>query len=99
MNSKCYYTGQMKPAKFFNKQSTNHLLPQSTCLINHIQVQQPILVAATDQMPDHTKITGQQFLAADPSPTFLNTGTTYETLQQSGKQDSFRHLLKSSASM
>ena len=37
------------------------------CLINQIQVQKPIRVAATDQMPDHTKITGQQFLAADPS--------------------------------
>ena len=33
------------------------------------------------------------------SATFLNTGTTDETFQQSGKQDSFRHLLKSSASM
>ena len=32
-------------------------------------------------------------------PTFLNTGTTNETFKQSGKQDSFRHLLKSSASM
>ena len=29
----------------------------------------------------------------------LNTGTTNETFQQSGKQDSFRHLLKSSVSM
>ena len=36
-------------------------------------------------------------LAVDLSPTFLNTGTTDETFQQSGKQDSFRHLLKSSA--
>ena len=32
-------------------------------------------------------------------PTFLNTETTNETFKQSGKQDSFRHLLKSSASM
>ena len=32
-------------------------------------------------------------------PTFLNTETTDETFQQSGKQDSFRHILKSSASM
>ena len=30
---------------------------------------------------------------------FLNTGATKETFQQSGKQDSFRHLLKSLASM
>ena len=32
------------------------------------------------------------------SPTFLNTGTTNETFLQYGKQDSFRHSLKSSAS-
>ena len=38
-------------------------------------------------------------LAVDLSPTFLNTGTTDETFQQSGKQDSFRHLLKNLASM
>ena len=29
----------------------------------------------------------------------VNTGATGETFQQSGKQDSFRHLLKSSAGM
>ena len=34
-----------------------------------------------------------------PFPTFLNTGTTDETFKQSGKQDSLRHLLKSSANM
>ena len=34
-------------------------------------------------------------MAVDLSPTFLNTGTTDETFQQFGKQDSFRHLLKS----
>ena len=33
----------------------------------------------------------QQFLAVDLSLTFLNTGTTDETFQQPGKQDSFRH--------
>ena len=37
--------------------------------------------------------------AVDLSLTFLNTGTTEETFQQSGKQDSFRQLLKSLASM
>ena len=35
----------------------------------------------------------------DLFPTFLNTGITNETFQQSGKQDLFRHILKSSASM
>ena len=34
-------------------------------------------------------------LAVDLSTTFLNTGTTHETFQQSGKQDSFRQMLKS----
>ena len=38
-------------------------------------------------------------MAVDLSPRFLNTGTTDETFQQSRKQDSLRHLLKSSASM
>ena len=43
--------------------------------------------------------TGWQFLTVDLSSTFLNTGTTNEIFQQSGKQDSSRHILKSSASM
>ena len=34
-------------------------------------------------------------LAVDLSTTFLNTGTTHEIFQQSGKQDSFRQMLKS----
>ena len=34
-----------------------------------------------------------------PLPTLLNTWTTDETFQHSGKQDSLRHLLKSSAIM
>ena len=38
-------------------------------------------------------------LAVDLSPRFLNTETTNKIFQQSGKQDSFRHILKSSASM
>ena len=38
-------------------------------------------------------------MAVDLFPTFLNTGTTNEIFQQSGKQDSFTHILKSSASL
>ena len=38
-------------------------------------------------------------LASDIFPRFLMTGTTDGTFQQFGKQDSFRHILKSSASM
>ena len=37
---------------------------------------------------------GLQFLAVDLSPAFLNTGTTNDNFQQSGKQDPFRHSLK-----
>ena len=33
------------------------------------------------------------------SPTYLNTRTSAEIFRQSGKQDPFRHILKSSASM
>ena len=43
------------------------------------------------------RLTGGYFLVVDLSPTFLKTGNTNETLPQSGKQDSTRHLLKSSA--
>ena len=35
----------------------------------------------------------------DLSPTFLNTGTTEKTFQETGKQDSVEHLLKSSSSI
>ena len=45
------------------------------------------------------RLTVRQFLAVHLSPTLLNTETTYETLQQSGKRDSFRRILKSPASI
>ena len=45
------------------------------------------------------RLLGLCFLAVDLSPTFLNTRTTNETYQQSGKQDSFSHLLKSLLNM
>ena len=45
------------------------------------------------------RLTGLLFLAGDFPPTFLNTGTTNETFQQSRKQNSFRHILKNSASL
>ena len=38
-----------------------------------------------------------QILALDLSPTFLNTETTNETFQHSGKQDSFRDSLLESS--
>ena len=45
------------------------------------------------------RLKGQQFLAADLSQTFLNTRSNNNTLQKSGKQDSFRDILENSASM
>ena len=50
---------------------------------------------------NHRKNTNRAvvFSSIDLSPTFLNTGTTNETFQQSGKQYSVRHILKSSAGM
>ena len=50
-------------------------------------------------MTTERRLTGWQFLPVDLSSTFLNTGTTDGTFQQSGKQDSFRHLLKTSTNM
>ena len=43
------------------------------------------------------RLTGRQYLAVDLSPTFLTKGAIDESFQQSGKQDSFRHTLNSSA--
>ena len=45
------------------------------------------------------RLTGWYFLALAVSLTFKNTGTTNKTFQQCGKQDFFRHLLQSSASI
>ena len=45
------------------------------------------------------KLTELRFLAVDLPTRFLNAGTADEVFQQSGKQDSFRQILKSSASL
>ena len=45
------------------------------------------------------RLTEQQFLAIHFSQTFFNTGITDEIFQQSGKQESFRYILKTSACM
>ena len=45
----------MKPAEFsqyWNQQATTY--PSAQCLVDQIQVQKPIQVVTTDQMPDHT---------------------------------------------
>ena len=46
--------GQMKPFEFFqhlNQQATSCPSPQ--CLVDQVQVWNPILVVATDQMSNH----------------------------------------------
>ena len=58
-----------------------------------------ILLFTKTLLTTERRLTGRQFLAEDFYPTFLNTGITDETSQQSVKQDSFRHILKSSANM
>ena len=59
-----------------------------------------MILKVFEYFTNHRKKTnGQQFLAVDLSPTFLNTRTTDKTFQQSEKQDSFRHILKSSVSI
>ena len=58
-------------------------------------INNPIIYKFFKDFTNHKKKTNcrrLQFLAVDLSPTFLNTGTTNETFQQSGKQDSFRHI-------
>ena len=63
-------------------------------------INNPIIYKFFKDFANHRKKNNRaEDLAVDLSPTFLNTGTTDETFQQSGKQDSFRHILKSSASM
>ena len=41
------------------------------------------------------RLTERQILGGDFFPTFLNTGTTEENFQESKKQDSLKHILKS----
>ena len=45
------------------------------------------------------RLTGKWFLVVDLFQTFLNTGATNETFQQSRKQDSLRHTLNTPARM
>ena len=63
-------------------------------------INNPIIYKFFKDFTNHRRKTNRVvFLAVELSSTFLNTGTTNETFQQSGKQDSFRHILKSSANM
>ena len=63
-------------------------------------ISNPIIYKFFKDFTNHRKKTNRVVvLALDLSPPFLNIGITNETFQQSGKQDSFRHILKSSATM
>ena len=84
-----------KSEKRLHKNVTFFLISSTVLGINN-----PIIYKFFKDFTNHKRrLTGWYFLAADLSSTFLNTGTTNETFQQSGKQDSFRCLLESSASM
>ena len=56
-------------------------------------INNPIIYKLFNDFTNHRKKTRRTF-AVDLFPTLLNTGSTDETFQQSGKQDSFRHILK-----
>ena len=63
-------------------------------------INNPVIYKFFKDFNNHRKKTNRAVVfSSNLSPTFLNTGTSDETFQHSGKQDSFRHILKSSASM
>ena len=63
-------------------------------------IKNPIIYKIFKDFTNHRKKTNRAVvLVVDLSPTFLNPGTTDDTFQQSGKQDTFRHILKSIASI
>ena len=64
------------------------------CVINNSVISSSKTLLTTER-----RLTVRYFVALHHSPTFLNIGTSNETFQQSGKQDNFRQILQSSASM
>ena len=53
-------TSVIRPVKqnqlnFFSTEKNKPLLPQLQCFVDQIQVNKPILVVTTDQIPDHTE--------------------------------------------
>ena len=60
-------------------------------------INKPIIYKFFKGFTNHRKKTNREVVfSCRLFQTFLNTGSTDETFQQSGKQDSFRHILKSS---
>ena len=67
---------------------------------NSLGDQQSYYLQVFKDFTNHRKKTNREVaFSSRPSPTFLNTGTTDETFQQSEKKDFFRQILKSLASM
>ena len=59
-------------------------------------INNPIIYKFFTDLTNHRKKSNRM---VDLSTSFLNTGNTVQTFHQSGKKDSFRHILKSSGSM
>ena len=80
------------------KKTQNHAGNQKN---GHISLgdKNPIICKFFKDFTNRRKNTVRQFLAVRFSLTLSNTETTFETLQQSGKRDSFKCILKSQASM
>ena len=76
-------------------------MSQKTLLYTTWVINKPIIYKFCKDFTNHRKKTNRPvvFTCRPFPPTYLNTGTTNQNFQQSGKQDSFRHLLKSSASI
>ena len=62
---------------------------------NLLMINNPNIYKFFKDFNNHRKKTNRAVrFSCRPPPTFLNTWTTDETFQQSGKEDSFRHTLK-----
>ena len=58
-------------------------------------INSPINYKLFKDLTNHRKKTNREVVFRSRPPPFFNTATMDETFQQSGKQDSFRYLLKS----
>ena len=79
----------LKP--YWKSEKRSHFLKQSTILL--------FTSFSRTLLTTETRLTRWWFVAVDLFPTLLNKVTAEETFQQSAKHDSFRDILKSSASI
>ena len=102
---KCYSSGSPRPVNSPSNYIRHNC--QKICswsrrpnAILEIRKKATFLKAIKFSKTNHRKKTNSVVVfSSRPFPTFLNTGTTHETCPQFRKQDSFRHILKSSPSM